>query len=170
MLGNPYSSISTTEMQKNVANKPPRQYGFLTIDKVKTVLIPIKSPVINRKWFFNPDEQLTRSVITGIRCLSLDYRRSDITMVTGAQQGGFCLTIVDHADRKIIDGVPWYSYVAANDAAGNPIPNQKRAFTKCNFRMSLDKCYVENYQDPSFPDDGVTRYMAVEFAYKPFIQ
>lgn len=155
-------------MQKNATSKKKRQYGFLTIDKVKTVLVRINSPVINRQWFFNPDEQLSKSVITGIRCLSLDYRRSDITMVTGAQQGGFCITIMDHAGKKVFDGVPWYSFVAANDTNGNPIPNQKRGFTKCYFRMSLDKCFVINYQDPSFPNDGTIRYMAVQFAYKPF--
>lgn len=88
-------------------------------------------------------------------------------MLSASQMGGFCLYLINEQNRRVIDGAPWYSFVAANDTGGLPITNQKRGFTKCRMRFVMDKSFVMNYQDPSFPADGVTRYLAVQFAYIP---
>lgn len=153
------------EKVQNIKQKEPA--AVVILNRTKTVLLRVDRPLINKPWFFEPDPELDRAVITGIRVMTGEYDRTDKEILFSGQLAGFCLTMIDFQNVRRIDNAPVYSFGAFVDANGFQYPNYKRDITRTRLRIRLDKCYVLNFQDPSFPDDGTPRYIAFEFAYKP---
>lgn len=150
-------------MQKQVANKP--NPGISVITKSKMVRVRIPRPWINKPWYFEPDAELTNSVITGIRVLiaDLDNNPTGSSDLAYDQLKGFYLNMINFQNRKLINNCP----VTALSAASANQSTFKRAFTRTRLRVVMEKCYVINAQDPTFPDDGTPRFIYLQINYRP---